>query len=380
MRNGDFTPNRVEAQHDAVSLLAGAKTNQSAESCVGIMTSSGKAPKVLATPTNDIGKLLACLHNIKVEGTAKVLSSLRIAQLALKHRVHKNHKPRIVLFVGSPIEDSQNDLVKLGAMLQKNECAVDIVNFGQCEDNTEKLEAFVAAVNNNDNSHLVTVPPGPHVLSDLLLSSPIVTGSSGGGDAGGAPGGQHEFGVDPNLDPELAMAMQLSMEEARRAEEEQNKQAQADSVAGETETAPVAANPTLEIDAEDAELQAALQFSMGMMDAPAPADDAPQNPQNDAEMKDPETPAPAPAAADEDDEALKAALQMSMEGLDEAPAPAPAPAPADAGADYDPYSDPTFVSEILTELDGVDPNDPAIKEMMESLNTTPKPDDKDDKK
>lgn len=66
------------------------------------------------------------------------------------------------------------------------------------------------------------------------------------------------------------------------------------------------------------------------------------------------------------------------------------------GADYDPYSDPTFVSEILTELDGVDPNDPAIKvcectrtlvwlrrscqEMMESLNTTPKPDDKDDKK
>jgi len=376
MRNGDFAPNRVEAQHDAVSLLAGAKTNQSAESCVGIMTSSGKAPKVLVTPTNDVGKLLACLHNIKIEGSAKVLSSLRIAQLALKHRVHKNHKPRIVLFVGSPVEDTQEDLVKLGAMLQKNECAVDIVNFGQCDENTDKLEAFIAAVNNNDNSHLVTVPPGPHVLSDLLLSSPIVTGSSGG-DAGGAPGVQHEFGVDPNLDPELAMAMQLSMEEARRAEEEQNKQAQAASQAGE-ETAPVAANPTLEIDAEDAELQAALQFSMAQMDTDEPA---PAPEPSDAPAP---APAPAPAADDDDDAALQAALAMSMQGVEDspapaapAPAPAPAGAPADAGADYDPYSDPTFVSDVLSELEGVDPNDPAIKEMMDSLNSAPKPEDKD---
>merc|ERR1711865_267083 len=189
MRNGDFAPNRVEAQHDAVSLLAGAKTNQSAESAVGIMTSSGKAPRVLVTPTNDVGKILACLHSVKIEGAANVLSSLRIAQLALKHRVHKNHKPRIVLFVGSPIENTEAELVKLGAMLQKNECAVDIVNFGQIEENTAKLEAFVAAVSNNDNSHLVTIPPGPHVLSDLLLSSPIVSGSGGGDGAGGGGAG-----------------------------------------------------------------------------------------------------------------------------------------------------------------------------------------------
>jgi 26S proteasome regulatory subunit N10 len=315
------------------------------------MTSSGRAPKVLVTPTNDVGKLLASLHGIKIEGTAKILSSLRIAQLALKHRVHKNHKPRIILFVGSPIEDSQDDMVKLGAMLQKNEVAVDVVNFGQIEENTEKLEAFVAAVNNSENSHLVTVPPGPHVLSDLLISSPIVTGSSGGdGGPGGAP--QHEFGVDPALDPELAMAMQLSMEEARRAEEEQAKQAAAAS-ATETGDAPAAANPTLEIDAEDAELQAALQFSMGMdLDQPAPAPAS-----EDAEM----APAPEPAA-------------------EPAPAPAaPAPAPAaDMGADYDPYSDPTFVSDVLSELEGVDPNDPAIKEMMEGLSPPPK-DDKDKK-
>lgn len=50
--------------------------------------------------------------------------------------------------------------------------AVDIVSFGHESDNEEKLTAFHTAVNSNDNSHLVTVPPGP-VLSDVLIGSPI---------------------------------------------------------------------------------------------------------------------------------------------------------------------------------------------------------------
>ena len=44
-------------------------------------------------------------------------------------------------------------------------------------------------------------------------------GGYGGGQAGengGAqPGGSYEFGVDPNLDPELAMALRVSLEEER---------------------------------------------------------------------------------------------------------------------------------------------------------------------
>jgi hypothetical protein len=55
-------------------------------------------------------------------------------------------------------------------------------------------------------SHLVTIPPGPHILSDILISSPIIAGEDGvpaGFTAGG--GSNFEFGVDPNLDPELAL-------------------------------------------------------------------------------------------------------------------------------------------------------------------------------
>jgi 26S proteasome regulatory subunit N10 len=62
----------------------------------------------------------------------------------------------------------------LGAWLKKNKIAVDIINFGQLLDNTTILDEFWKSVNSNDNSHLVVVPPGPHVLSDALAASPII--------------------------------------------------------------------------------------------------------------------------------------------------------------------------------------------------------------
>lgn len=42
-------------------------------------------------------------------------------------------------------------------------------------------------------------------------------GGGGGGEEGAAAGGGggYEFGVDPNLDPELALALRVSLEEER---------------------------------------------------------------------------------------------------------------------------------------------------------------------
>jgi hypothetical protein len=70
------------------------------------------------------------------------------------------------------------------------------------------------------SSHYIEVPAGPHLLSDVLLSSALVAGEAGVGAAmqgmGGAGGGGFEFGFDPNADPELALAMRLSLEESQR--------------------------------------------------------------------------------------------------------------------------------------------------------------------
>ena len=70
--------------------------------------------------------------------------------------------------------------------------------------NTDKFNTFISTLNGKDGtlSHLVSVPPGP-VLSDALISSPIVVGEDGAG-AMDLSGG-FEFGIDPNADPELAL-------------------------------------------------------------------------------------------------------------------------------------------------------------------------------
>ena len=59
------------------------------------------------------------------------------------------------------------------------------------------------------SSHLVTVSPGP-ILSDALVSSPVVVGEDGVAPPVGG-GGFDPFGVDPNEDPELALASILNL-------------------------------------------------------------------------------------------------------------------------------------------------------------------------
>ncbi|KAG0046332.1 hypothetical protein BGZ89_005331 [Linnemannia elongata] len=217
---GDYTPTRLEAQADAVNLIFGAKTQSNPENTVSLMTMAGKSPKVLVTFTADIGKILSALHNVAIGGQVSFSTSVQIAQLALKHRQNKNQRQRIIVFVGSPVEEDEKTLVKLAKKLKKNNIAVDVINFGEETENTTKLEAFVAAVNNNDNSNLVTVPPGPHLLSDILVSSAIVAGEDGTAPAFvSSGGGSYEFGGDHDMEglteeQEMQRAIQMSMSDS----------------------------------------------------------------------------------------------------------------------------------------------------------------------
>ena len=113
--------------------------------------------------------------------------------------------------------------------MKKNNVSIDIVAFGDLSDDVvSKLQAFNEAVKGGDGSYLEIVQPGPNLLSDTIVASPILAGETGGmgggsaGGEGGAPasgGGDFEFGVDPSMDPELALALRMSMEEetARQA-------------------------------------------------------------------------------------------------------------------------------------------------------------------
>lgn len=47
------------------------------------------------------------MASLDIEGEANFAAAVQIAQLALKHRQNKNQRQRIVIFVGSPLAESQ---------------------------------------------------------------------------------------------------------------------------------------------------------------------------------------------------------------------------------------------------------------------------------
>lgn len=91
-RDGDYSPSRWEAQQDAANRICGIKTQQNAESAVGIMAMAGPRVEVLSALTTDIAKILAAIHSAQIQGKCDLYSALNIAQLALKHRQNKSQK------------------------------------------------------------------------------------------------------------------------------------------------------------------------------------------------------------------------------------------------------------------------------------------------
>lgn len=356
MRNGDFLPSRFDAQRDAINMLFNAKLNGHPENTVGLV-SMAEGREVLATLTNDLGRLMNRMHGLKMGGAVEFAKSIQIAQLGLKYRQAKNHPQRIVAFVGSPLQDDEKELVKLAKKLKKNNVSVDVINFGENDANTAKLEAFVENVNKDGSSHLVTVPGGVGVLSDVLVSSPIFGEGAAAGGGGGAGG---DFGFDPNMDPELAMALRVSMEEARM--NQGSSGAPASAPAGGSTSAGVSAGagaggaapmqtdgvPNFDAMTEEEQLQWALresaQISQSQASAPAPV----------------ATPGPAAPASTSAPAAVPAAA------ADAAPA-AIAEAPAQPPSAQNLFSDPAFLSSVLGSLPGVDANDEQIRNVLSSL-------------
>lgn len=367
MRNGDYVPTRLEAQHDAVNLICGHKTQQNPENSVGVMTMAGKG-EVLVTLTTDLGKILTSLHSVRIEGSLNFATAIQVATLALKHRQNKNQRQRVVAFVGSPIETAEKDLVRMGKKLKKNNVSVDVINFGEESDNTPKLEAFINAVNNKDGtSHLVTVPPGPHILSDILRMSDVLMfddmGGAGGGGGGAAAASAFEFGVDPSLEPELALALRVSMEEERQRQERAAAEEREKSASGEGgETAAteagggVASGDTAMAGVDEGEddlLAQALAMSVEG-GAGGDAGGGYAGSVEQVEMS--------------EEEQMALAMQMSMA---ESSAPVQEASTTEGGggggASAEEAADPAFLASVLGSLPGVDPNDARIRDVLQQL-------------
>lgn len=115
--------------------------------------------------------------------------------------------------------------------MKKGNISVDFVLFGDLDDDAtqKKLQAFNDAVKGSEGSHLVVIAPSSKLLSDQLISSPILLGDGASGAAGAGMGGggeEFEFGFDPALEPELALALRMSMEEEKARQEKKAREDQ----------------------------------------------------------------------------------------------------------------------------------------------------------
>lgn len=351
-RNGDYLPTRIQAQQDAANLVCRSKLRSNPENNVALQTLANI--KVLVTLTTDSGKLLSKLHMIQPNGKIKFLNGIRVAHLALKHRQSKNHRMRIVAFVGSPVEEDEKEIVKVAKKLKKEKVNVAIINFGEEALNTDKLTAFINTINGKDgnSSHIINIPPGS-MLSDALLSSPIIAGE------GVAPAGV-DLGFDPTADPELALALRVSLEEQRHRQEEEARRA---GDTQETQSAPATAMATTT--SEDDMLRAALAMSMGQ--------EVPSTAPPGGRMMD--------IATMSEEEQIAYAMRMSMQDdVSESPMETDVKTETPMDAEYeddddeeegdDVIADPAFLQSVLQNLPGVDTSSEAILQAMDQLAQT----------
>jgi 26S proteasome regulatory subunit N10 len=272
MRNGDFFPNRLMGVQEATNLLCNAKLQQNQENTLGFLTFGGLACNVVETLTADVDRVIASITQIPLSGKKPHFSrALQIASLALTHRINPRAEKRIIVFIGSPVVEDTQELTKLAKKLRKDNYAVDIVSFGVSE-NIPILQGFIEHINKDGNSRLLIVQEGSSI-TDSLMSSAIFLGNDAvaaaaetgavSGTGGGGARGAFEFGVDPSVDPELAMVLRMSMEEEMRRQEALAAQ-QAGTSASTSASAPPPANTDATAHAElteEEELALALKMS-----------------------------------------------------------------------------------------------------------------------
>ena len=218
------------------------------------MTMAGKRVEMISTLTNDESRLLGSMSSIPLNGECDITSALSISILCLKHRINKNQKQRIILFVGSPIKAKTENLILIGKKLKKYNVAVDIISFGHVEENREALNAFLKEVNNSNNSSILEVPLGSYIM-DALLSSSIMGGDGMNQAMGVEPGQgnvQQNMGGISQFERDMNLAMQMSLQEAQK--DQQNNQTNINAEAENKKT-------NLELE-EEAELEKARLMSI----------------------------------------------------------------------------------------------------------------------
>ena len=301
--DGDFYPNRLDAQRLASDRLFQYFTRQSAKTQIGLGTIGTFDFGISASLTTRLEKVSKVMAKINRGGKINFEHGVRCAYLALRHRDPQLKDRKIIVFIGTDHGMTPQSAAKLASDLNKEGVGLDIVAIG---DQIHDMEILMELVKNVQiPSHFVHAKSGTVILSDIVLSSPIGPGEGSS---------RTRLDVSPEEDPEVALAIRQSLEGIENNNDEIE----------EAIRQSLAENNV----ADDPELEAALRASL----------DAPSNTttQSFEDIDDPEL-----------IEAMKASLQVQQE--------------QDNNSKESNVTNPEELNDILSSLPGVDPNDPMFK-------------------
>jgi len=230
---------------------------------------AGKRVEVHVTLTNELSKILNAYQSINLSGECDFVTALNIATLTLKHRQNKNQKQRIIMFVGSPIKHTAEEMVLVGKKLKKYNIAVDVVSFGNLNENRDRLNHFLKSVNNANNSSMTEVPVGDYIV-DNLFSSPIMSELGAYGDmpiegenlsqpvSNIQTGNQQGVGMS-QFERDIDMAIQNSILEEQRRQEALGSKSNLNSINPVTEAGHSDQNVEMKQVDEEEDEEAALE-------------------------------------------------------------------------------------------------------------------------
>jgi 26S proteasome regulatory subunit N10 len=201
--NGDFYPNRLQAQQMAVERLTRyfAKLHQRSEYAIGTLGNTEFG--ICASLTSSTSTLFKALPKIVRGGEADLARGIRCAFLSLHVGDPEIKRKRIIVMLGSsPVPPITPEVVtQLVTSAKKENVWLDIVTFGEDVD-LVPLQALISQMG-DPNSHFIHCRSGGHILSDAILSSEIGPGLE--------EGRRIEVAIDE--DPDLALTLRLSMED-----------------------------------------------------------------------------------------------------------------------------------------------------------------------
>jgi 26S proteasome regulatory subunit N10 len=226
--NGDYVPNRLEAQQIAVDRLMRSFAKLCPESLFAFGTLAGKSCGVSASLTTDTARLFRSLHHISRDTQCNLDRAVRCAFLPLHLCDRSVSVRRVIAMVGSPTLITRASADSLARAASHEGVALDLIAFGP-DVETHPLDYIVQRT--GGGSHFVYCPVNAGILSDLVIGSNI---------GPGVP-----VNIDP--EPELALAIKLSMDEDQDPElAEAIRASKNDRMSADDEDFMTAIKPSLE--------------------------------------------------------------------------------------------------------------------------------------